>query len=113
MKRLEVEHYSDVTLSVAEMTDPEQAVGLDKKALFSFGAEFHSVPRPIRKVLPFALGWIAGPAVALHPPTRRTAHRPAGILGSTAVEKTARLELQHAQHAALGPGIGRVAGILE
>jgi hypothetical protein len=34
------------------MTDPERAVGLDKlKALFSFGAEFHSVPRPARKAL--------------------------------------------------------------
>jgi hypothetical protein len=49
---LEVESHSDITLSIAEMTDPEQAVGLDKlKALFSFGAEFHSVPRPVRKAL--------------------------------------------------------------
>ncbi len=64
LKRLEVEHYSDVTLSLAEMTDPEQAVGLDKlKALFSFGAEFHSVPRPVRKVLPFAV--LAGTLVLL------------------------------------------------
>lgn len=55
---------ASVTLSLAEMTDPEQAVGLDKlKALFSFGAEFHSVPRPIRKVLPFAL--LAGTLVLL------------------------------------------------
>jgi phospholipase D1/2 len=54
LKCLEVEHYSDITLSLAEMTDPEQAVGVDKlKALFSFGAEFHSVPRPLRKVLPY------------------------------------------------------------
>ena len=52
LKRLEVESHSDITLSIAEMTDPEQAVGLDKlKALFSFGAEFHSVPRPVRKAL--------------------------------------------------------------
>src|SRR4030095_6517916 len=29
LKRLEVEHYDDITLSLAEMTDPEQAVGLD------------------------------------------------------------------------------------
>jgi phospholipase D1/2 len=64
LKRLEVEHYDDVTLSLAELSDPEQAVGLDKlKALFSFGAEFHSVPRPVRKVLPFAV--LAGTLVLL------------------------------------------------
>ena len=56
LKRLPVEHYSDITISLAEMADPEEAVGLDKlKALFSFGAEYHSVPRPVRKVLP----WVA------------------------------------------------------
>ena len=61
--------YSDITLSLAEMTDPEQAVGLDKlKALFSFGAEFHSVPRPVRKALPYVvLAGAAVPAMALHP----------------------------------------------
>jgi hypothetical protein len=53
---LEVESHSDITLSLAEMTDPEQAVGLDKlKALFSFGAEFHSVPRPFRKALVYVV----------------------------------------------------------
>jgi phospholipase D1/2 len=54
LKPLPVEHYSDLTISLAEMTDPERAVGLDKLiALFSFGAEFHSVPKPVRKVLPY------------------------------------------------------------
>ncbi len=54
LKALPVEHYSDITISLAEMTDPEEAVGLDKlKALFSFGAEFHSVPRPVRRALPY------------------------------------------------------------
>ena len=54
LKRLKVEQYSDITLSLAEMTDPEQAIGLDKlKALFSFGAEFHHLPRPVRSVLPY------------------------------------------------------------
>jgi len=56
LKRLEVEERSDVALSLAEMSDPEQAVGLDKlKALFSFGAEFHSVPRPVRKAIPYVV----------------------------------------------------------
>jgi hypothetical protein len=51
---LEVEPYSDVTLSLAELADPERAVGVDKlMAMFSFGAEFHSAPRPARQVLPF------------------------------------------------------------
>jgi phospholipase D1/2 len=50
---LEVESYSDVTLSLAELADPERAVGVDKlMAMFSFGAEFHSVPRPVRRLLP-------------------------------------------------------------
>jgi hypothetical protein len=54
LKRLEVESHPDITLSLAEMSDPEQAVGLDKlTALFSYGAEFHAVPRPIRKALPY------------------------------------------------------------
>ncbi len=64
LKRLEVEEHSDITLSLAEMADPEQAVGLDKlKALFSFGAEFHSVPRPVRKVIPYVV--LAGVLVAI------------------------------------------------
>jgi phospholipase D1/2 len=51
---LEVEPYADVTLSLAELADPEQAVGLDKlMAMFSFGAEFHHAPRPVRQALPF------------------------------------------------------------
>jgi hypothetical protein len=51
---LEVEPYSDVTLSLAELADPERAVGIDKlMAMFSFGAEFHSVPRPARHALRF------------------------------------------------------------
>jgi hypothetical protein len=54
LKRLEVESYSEITLSLAEMSDPEQAVGLDKlMALFSYGAEFHAVPRSVRKALPY------------------------------------------------------------
>jgi phospholipase D1/2 len=54
LKRLEVESHSDVTLSLAEMSDPEQAVGLDKlMALFSYGAEFHAVPRQVRAALPY------------------------------------------------------------
>jgi hypothetical protein len=45
------------------MTDPEQAVGLDKlTALFSFGAQFHHLPRPVRRLMPYAV--IAG-ALAL------------------------------------------------
>ena len=64
LERLEVEHYTDVTLSLAEMTDPEQAVGLDKlTALFSFGAEYHSVPRPVRKLLPYVV--LAGALVVV------------------------------------------------
>jgi phosphatidylserine/phosphatidylglycerophosphate/cardiolipin synthase-like enzyme len=56
LEPLEVETYSDVTLSLAELADPEKAVGLDKLfALFSFGAEFHSVPRPVRKALPYVM----------------------------------------------------------
>jgi hypothetical protein len=50
---LEVEPYSEVTLSLAELADPERAVGVDKlMAMFSFGAEFHHAPRPVRQVLP-------------------------------------------------------------
>ena len=53
---LEVESYSDVTLSLAELADPEQAVGLAKlTAMFSFGAEYHHVPRPVRKALSWAV----------------------------------------------------------
>ena len=53
---LEVEPYSDVTLSLAELADPERAVGIDKlMAMFSFGAEFHSAPRPVRQALPFVV----------------------------------------------------------
>ena len=54
LSALEVEPYADVTLSLAELADPEQAVGLDKlMAMFSFGAEFHHAPRPLRQALPF------------------------------------------------------------
>ena len=64
LKRLQVESHSDITLSIAEMTDPEQAVGVDKlMALFSFGAQFHSVPRPLRKMVPYAV--LAGALFAL------------------------------------------------
>ncbi|MGH8718992.1 MAG: hypothetical protein ACREV0_08650, partial [Burkholderiales bacterium] len=46
-----LEEYSDVTISLAEMTDPERAVGLDQlMAQFSFGAEFHRPPRAFAKV---------------------------------------------------------------
>ena len=51
---LEVEPYSEVTLSLAEMADPEQAVGIDKLlAMFSFGAEFHHPPRAVRQAMPY------------------------------------------------------------
>jgi phospholipase D1/2 len=56
LETLEVDSYSDVTWSLAELADPERAVGVDKlMAMFSFGAEFHSVPRPVRRVLPFVV----------------------------------------------------------
>jgi phosphatidylserine/phosphatidylglycerophosphate/cardiolipin synthase-like enzyme len=56
LKRLEVESPSDITLSLAEMTDPEEAVSIDKlTALFSFGIEFHTVPRPVRKMVPYVV----------------------------------------------------------
>ena len=46
---LEVEPYSDVTLSLAELADPEQAVGVDKlMAMFSFGAQFHHPARCVK-----------------------------------------------------------------
>ncbi|MGI9047347.1 MAG: phospholipase D-like domain-containing protein [Burkholderiales bacterium] len=46
-----LEHYSDAAISVAELTDPERAVGIDRlMAQFSFGAEFHRVPRAWRKL---------------------------------------------------------------
>lgn len=55
LKPLPVKQYSDVTISIAELTDPEQAVGLDKlMAQFSFSAEFPSVARPLRTVLFYA-----------------------------------------------------------
>jgi phosphatidylserine/phosphatidylglycerophosphate/cardiolipin synthase-like enzyme len=42
--------YSDVVISVAELTDPERAVGVDQlMAQFSFGAEFHHAPRALQK----------------------------------------------------------------
>ena len=51
---LEVEPYSDVTLSLAELADPERAVGVDKLlAMFSFGAEFHHAPRAMRQAMPY------------------------------------------------------------
>ena len=54
LKRLEVESHPETTLSLAEMSDPEQEVGLDKlTALFSYGADFRAIPRPIRKALPY------------------------------------------------------------
>jgi phospholipase D1/2 len=52
LKPLPIEHYSDITISIAELTDPERAVGVDKlMAQFSFSAEFPSVARPLRTVL--------------------------------------------------------------
>ncbi len=52
LKRLPLKQYSDIAISIAELTDPEQAIGLDRlMAQFSFGAEFHSVARPLRSVL--------------------------------------------------------------
>jgi phosphatidylserine/phosphatidylglycerophosphate/cardiolipin synthase-like enzyme len=52
---LEVEEYPDVTLSLAELADPERAVAIDELvAMFSFGVEFHRAPRRIRQAV--ALG---------------------------------------------------------
>jgi hypothetical protein len=36
------------------LADPEQAIGVDKlMAMFSYGAQYHAIPRPLRKALPF------------------------------------------------------------
>ena len=51
---LPVEPPSGMSLSLAELADPEQAIGLDRlTALFSYGAEFHTLPRPVKKALPY------------------------------------------------------------
>ena len=81
---LEVEPYSDVTLSLAELADPEQAVGVDKlMAMFSFGAEFHQRATPgassvairgsrRRSLLAVAVHYIAGnTGLAAHAIRRR------------------------------------------
>ena len=61
---LAVEKYSDVTLSLAQLTDPEQAVGLDQlTTMFSYGLQAQAIPRPVRKALPYVA--IAGGLFAL------------------------------------------------
>jgi hypothetical protein len=46
---LEVESYSDVVLSLAELADPEDAIGLDElTAFFTVGVERHRLPGPAR-----------------------------------------------------------------
>jgi phospholipase D1/2 len=53
--------YSDIVISLAEMSDPERAVGLDQlMAQFSFGAEFHHPPRALR-----TLGLVAAASAGL------------------------------------------------
>ena len=43
-----------MTLSLAQLTDPEQAVGIDQLvSLFSYGIQHHAVPRQVRKALPY------------------------------------------------------------
>jgi hypothetical protein len=50
-----------VTLSLAELADPEQAVGIEKlTALLSFGMEFHRARSRLRRALPYLL--LAGAA---------------------------------------------------
>ena len=64
LSELPVEAYSDVTLSLAQLTDPEQAVGLDQlTAMFSYGIQYHAIPRPVRKALPYVA--VAGGLFAL------------------------------------------------
>ena len=61
---LEVEPYSDVTLTLAELADPEQAVGIEKlTALLSFGDEFRRPHGRLRRALPYVL--LAGAATYL------------------------------------------------
>jgi hypothetical protein len=46
---LEVEPYSDVVLSLAELADPEEAIGLEElTALFTVGVERHRLSGPAR-----------------------------------------------------------------
>jgi len=51
---LPVETYSDVTLSLAQLTDPEQPVGMEQLvSLFSYGLQHHAARRQVRKALPY------------------------------------------------------------
>jgi phosphatidylserine/phosphatidylglycerophosphate/cardiolipin synthase-like enzyme len=61
---LEVEPYSDVTLSLAELADPEHAVGIDElTSMFSFDVVFRPAPHRVRQAL--ALLSLAGAAYLL------------------------------------------------
>ena len=64
LQTLEVESYSDIALSMAELTDPEQAVPLDRLTeMFSYGMQYEAIPQAVRKALPFVA--IAGGLFAL------------------------------------------------
>ena len=93
LKRLQVESHSDITLSIAEMTDPEQAVGVDKlMALFLVRC-----PVPYRATAPaqgraiHCSGRSSVRVMALHTAERRVARQPWKVGVSVSVEKTAAL----------------------
>jgi phosphatidylserine/phosphatidylglycerophosphate/cardiolipin synthase-like enzyme len=67
-----LENYSDAVISMAEMTDPERAVGLDQlMAQFSFGAEFHKPPRALQKLGVAVAVAVGATAIARFTPLRR------------------------------------------
>ncbi|RPI46919.1 MAG: hypothetical protein EHM59_06050, partial [Betaproteobacteria bacterium] len=87
---LQVETYSDVTLSLAQLTDPEQAVGIDQLvSLFSYGLQYHAVPRQLRKALPYVA--IAGGLFVLwrFTPLRNVLRR--SVAGAAAAKLWSRL----------------------